>query len=259
MSLDNDGIVEPTATENTGVEVAEQTEVDAQDPEQQEAEQEQEQEQEEKPKKNRAQERIEHLARENAELKRWRAEQEAKAQQPEKPSERPNIADYDDINDYYKAVDEYQIEQSVKRMKAETEQQRQDQQATEQTAKFQSAIVELADEGIDYQIYAQKAEELPPLPVTLDQFGLSPKDTLLLAKTLIDDTDTYYELSQMSQIQAAVKIGQIIAKTSTKPVATSKAPPPLKPTKANAPATRSPESMSDDEWYKAETQKRKGK
>lgn len=114
-------------------------------------------------------------------------------------------------------------------------------------AEFNTAIDELVDEGIDYPAYAQKANELPPLPVTLDQFGLDVKQTLLLAKTLIDDSDTYLELSEMNAVQASIKIGQIIAKTSAKTVPTSKAPPPLKPTKANAPAKRDYFSQSDDE------------
>lgn len=247
MSLDNDDIVDTGATENTAEEVAEQTEVDAQEPEQQDTEQEQEQEQEENPKKNRAQERIQKLARENAELKRWRAEQEQRAQQPAQASERPNIADYEDVKDYYKAVDDYQINQAMQRFESKQSEVTKQAQEIQREAEFNTAIAELVDEGVDYAAYVQKANELPPLPVTLDQFGLDTKQMLLLGKALIDDPETYIELSQMNVAQASIKIGQIIAKTSTKTVPTSKAPPPLKPTKANAPAKRDYFSQSDDE------------
>ena len=246
-SSETQDIVETVATENTDVESQEikewgqESEAEqAQEPGQQEQEQ-------EKPKKNRAQERIEHLARENAELRQFKASQEAQAQQP-KPTGRPNIADYEDVEDYYKAVDEYQINQAMKRFESKQSQSTQQQKQIEAEIGFQTAIDELIDEGIDYNAYVQKANELPLLPVTLDQFGLNPKETLLLAKQLLDDPDTYIEMSQMSAIQVAVKIGQMIAKPVSKAPAISKAPPPIKPTKANASARRSIESMSDSEF-----------
>ena len=257
-SSETQDIVETTATENPSVESQEIKEWGQESEAEKAQESEQQEQEQEKPKKNRAQERIEQLARENAELRQFKANQEAQAQQP-KPTGRPNIADYEDVEDYYKAVDDYQIDQAMQRFESKQSQSTQQQKQIEAQIGFQTAIDELAEEGIDYATYAQKANELPSLPVTLDQFGLSPKDTLLLAKTLIDDTDTYIELSQMSAVQAAAKIGQMIAKPVSKAPAISKAPPPIKPTKANASVTRSTESMSDDEWYKAEIQKRKGK
>lgn len=259
-------IVDTVATENTDAVSQEHDEQGReQQPEQEQQTQEQEEVQkaeQEQQKKSRAQERIEKLARENAELKRWRAEQEQRAQQPEKASERPNIADYEDVNDYYKAVDDYQINQAMQRFKNEQSQATQQAEQIKREAEFNTAIAELVDEGVDYAAYVQKANELPPLPVTLDQFGLDPKQALLVGKALLDDPETYIELSQMSVVQASIKIGQIIAKTSAKTVPTSKAPPPLKPTKANAPASRSPESMSDKEWLEwrnSQIKSKKGK
>ncbi|WP_180133224.1 hypothetical protein, partial [Acinetobacter sp. YH12083] len=77
-------------------------------------------------------------------------------------------------------------------------------------------------------------------------------DTLKLAKDLLDDEDTYIALSQMNQVQAAMKIGQIIESKKTKtPPSVSKAPKPINPVKANAPAARSTESMSDNEFLKS--------
>ena len=87
MTFESDDIVDTGATENTAAEVeTEQTEwqpeSEAQEPEQQETEQKEESEQEEKPKRNRAQERIQQLAREKAEMAAKLAEYEAKANQP---------------------------------------------------------------------------------------------------------------------------------------------------------------------------------
>ena len=107
-----------------------------------------------------------------------------------------------------------------------------------------------------------KADTLPPLPITLDQFGLSAKDTLNLATELLQNDDLYIEFSQLNPAQAAVKIGQMIASKQPSNAAPTKvptAPPPIKPVTANAPVAKDPSKMSDDEWYRQESQKRKGK
>lgn len=254
--------VDTAATENTGAESQEikewgegdegaetQAKEEAQEPEKAEPE---------KPKKNRDQERIEQLARENAELKRWRSEQETKAKVSE--IKRPVIDDFEDFGKYEEALEQYHIDKAEERVLAKLDERESSKSQEAKQVEMQTAIAELEEQGIDFNTYAQKAEALPQLPIQLDQFGLSAVDTLKLAKDLLDDEDTYIALSQMNQVQAAMKIGQIIESKKTKtPPSVSKAPKPINPVKANAPAARDPENMSDDEWYKAETQKRKGK
>jgi AraC-like DNA-binding protein len=227
MTFESDDIVDTGATENTAAEVeTEQTEwqpeSEAQEPEQQETEQKEESEQEEKPKRNRAQERIQQLAREKAEMAAKLAEYEAKVNQPVQASERPNIADFDDINDYYKAVDEYQIDQAVQA-------------------------------GLQRDL---------PMPLTLDEvaseFGYSPETQVKLLYEIGKNEALHETLSSSSKLKAARILSEIVDSWETKPAPkVSKAPPPIKPVQANAPAARSPEKMSDDEWYRAETQLRK--
>lgn len=268
MTVDNSetqDIVDTAATENTGAEsqeIKEWGQDETQEPEQAQDENQEPEKQEpepEKPKKSRAQERIEQLAREKAELAAKLAAYETKTQATE--IKRPVIDDFEDFGEYEAALEKYHIDQAEARVLAKLDERESQKSEQQKQAEFEAAVAEIGDQGIDFQEYAAKAESLPQLPVTLDQFGLSAKDTLLLAKKLIDDEATYIELSQMSAVQAAAKIGQIIASEqtpkTTPPV--SKAPKPIKPVQANAPVTRSPENMSDDEWYKAETQKRKGK
>lgn len=254
--------VDTAATENTGAESQEikewgegeegakqQVKEEAQEPEKTEPE---------KSKRSRAQERIEQLARENAELKRWRDEQETKAKASE--IKRPVVDDFEDFSKYEEALEQYHIDKAEERVLEKLEQRESTKSQEAAQVEFQTAIAELEEQGIDFNAYAKKAEELPQLPIQLDQFGLSAVDTLKLAKDLLDDEDTYVSLSQMTPVQAAMKIGQIIESKKTKaPPAVSKAPKPINPVKANAAAARDPENMSDDEWYKAETQKRKGK
>ena len=254
-------IVDTVATENTDAgsqEIKEWGQEEAQETQTQDENQEPEKDPDPKPKKPHAQERIEQLAKENAELKRWRSEQESKQVKTE--ITRPIIDDFDDFSKYEDALEQYHLDKAEERVLAKLDARESTKSAHAKEVEFQSAISEIEESGIDFNTYAQRANELPQLPVTLDQFGLSAKDTLLLAKDLIDDEDTYIAISQMNAVQAAMKIGQIIESKKTKaPSAVSKAPKPLQPVKANASMTRDPAQMSDDEWYKTETQKRKGK
>lgn len=268
MTVDNSetqDIVDTAATENTGAEsqeIKEWGQDETQEPEQAQDENQEPEKQEpepEKPKKSRAQERIEQLAREKAELAAKLAAYETKTQATE--IKRPVIDDFEDFGEYEAALEKYHIDQAEARVLAKLDERESQKSEQQKQIEFQTAVAEIEEAGIDFQAYSQKANELPQLPVTLDQFGLSAKETLLLAKDLLDDEDTYIAISQMNPVQAAARIGQIIASKqppkSAPPV--SKAPPPVKPVQANAPTTRDPSKMSDDEWYREQTKQRKGK
>ena len=146
---------EPEAVEQTEEEKAEQ------------AKQEQETE-----KQSRSQKRIQQLAREKAELQRKVAEYEQKQSEP-KTSDAPNIEDFDDYSEYQKAQQEYYVAQAEQRVLAKLEAEKAQQSQVEQQAEFETAISELKDGGVDVDGLMAKANTLPPLPITLDQFGLS--------------------------------------------------------------------------------------
>ena len=251
-SADSQDIEQPQAE----LEAVEQTEEEKAEQAKQDAE-----EQEKAEKQSRAQKRIQQLAREKAELQRKVAEYEQKQSEP-KASDAPNIEDFDDYSEYQKAQQEYYVAQAEQRVLAKLEAEKAQQSQVEQQAEFETTISELKDGGVDVDGLMQKAETLPPLPITLDQFGLSAKDTLSLAAELLQNDDLYIELSQLNPVQAAVKIGQMIASKQPPNAAPAKvptAPPPIKPVSANAPVAKDPSKMSDDEWYRQESQKRKGK
>ncbi|HEI8439535.1 TPA: hypothetical protein SLF30_000185 [Acinetobacter baumannii] len=270
---DTQDVVETTATENTSVESQETNspETETQEPEAGEQQQDGEPKTEpEKPKRSRAQERVEQALQRAFEAERKLKEYEAQKEAPKgeaKPT-KPRIEDYETYEEYLKEhdayeekLDEWRISEAERRIQEKQSKASKETEQVQREAEYEAVIAELADEGIDIDHYAKKAEQLPALPIQLVELGLSTKETLLLAKDLLDDDATYLELSRMSPAQAILKIGQYIGTKSTKsapPV--SKAPPPIKPVQANAPAVRDPSKMSDDEWYKAETQKRnKGK
>ena len=256
---DTQDIVDTTATENTGDERQEheeqrgdeegqKTEPVAKEGEGEEGQQPEPQKDEPKP-KNRAQERIQQLAREKAEMAAKLAEYEAKQNAP-KPLEAPKVEDFEDYSEYQKAQQDWYIEQAEQRVLAKVRQEQEQQSSIQQKAAFESAVSELEDEGVDVAALTKKADTLPPLPIQLDQFGLGLKETLKLAADLIQNDELYFELSQMNPVQAARRIGQEIDKQSGKP-ATPKipnAPKPIKPTSANAPVKRSEDSMSDEEF-----------
>ncbi len=270
MTFESDDIVDTGATENTAAEVETEqteewqpeqpTEVESETEQSDEEKAKQEAEQESK-KKNRAQERIQQLARERAELKRELDEYKAKLEAPKAASEAPQIEDFEDYSEYLQAQQDFFVKQAedrvLQKLKAEQEQKVQ----VERQVQFETAVNELRDEGIDVESLVKKADELPPLPITLDQFGLSPKETLSLAADIIQNDELYLELSQMNQVQAAMRIGQIIGAKQPSKAAPKvpNTPKPIKPTSANAPVARNPAAMSDDEWYRQELKSRKGK
>lgn len=261
---DTQDVVETTATENTSVESQETNspETETQEPETAEQSENDEAKKEpEKQKRNRARERIEELARENAELRRFKAESEAKQNAPkanEKPA-KPRIEDYETYEEYLKEhdayeekLDEWRISEAERRIQEKQSKASEETEQVQREAEYEAVIAELADEGIDFDQYAKKAEQMPVLPIQLVELGLSTKETLLLAKDLLDDEATYLELSRMSPAQAILKIGQYIGTKSTKSVPpVSKAPPPIKPVQANASVKRDAEKLSDNEFLKS--------
>jgi|GEM_PF-1024569 len=271
---DTQDVVETTATENTGAESQEvdQPETGTQESEQGEgSEDEQPKTDHEKPKRSRAQERVEQALQRALEAERKLKEYEAQKNAPEanaKPT-KPLIEDFESYEEWTKAhdayeekLDEWRISEAERRISEKQSKSKAEETKNQRQVEFEVAMAELEGEGYDANALNQKLETLPPLPLDLNEFGLSAKDTLVLAAKLIENDELWLDLSQMSQVQAARKIGQEIDRHFNKPSAppVSKAPAPIKPVQANAPATRDPSKMSDDEWYKAETQNRnKGK
>ncbi|NNP70937.1 hypothetical protein [Acinetobacter sp. Ac_5812] len=256
-SSETQDIVEKATTENNSDDSQENQEEQQQEQETQETET--ETHEQEKPKKSRAQERIEQTTRENAELRQKLAEFKAQKNAP-KPLEKPKVEDFESWSEFEDAQEEWRINEAMRRMEEKQGKSTQDKAQIDSQIAFDSAVAELESEGVDVNKYIERANELPPLPIQLDQFGLSAKDTLKLAADLLDDEEVFISLSRMNPVQAAAKIGQIIESGKTKkPPTVSKAPKPITPVQANAATTRDPSKMSDDEWYRSEKDKRKGK
>lgn len=263
---DTQDVVETTATENTSVESQETNspETETQEPETGEQQEGGEPKTEpEKPKVSRAQQRIEQLARENAELRRFKAESEAKQNAPkanEKPA-KPLIEDFESYEDWTKAHDEYEekldewrISEAERRISEKQSRAQSEKSQTEKQVELEGAIAAFAEQTPDFDDVVQKgiARQLP-MPISLDElaaeFDYDAATQTRLLYELAKDEELHQLVSDSSKLKAARILSERVdswgKKASPPPV--SKAPPPIKPVQANAPASRSISNMSDAE------------
>lgn len=195
------------------------------------------------------------ILRQNAESQRKLDEFERGKGQADAP---PNIDEFDDWGAYQKAVDEYNRNAIKAEILAEMQAEQAQKAEIQAQAEFVQTLDELKRDGVDMDTVMQQAEKLPTLPVTLDKFGLSTKETMLLAKDLVENPKLYYELAQMNPVQMAMRMVAMIEqrKATPTPPKQSKAPPPITPVTASGTATKDPNNMSDDDWYRQQTKNR---
>lgn len=258
-------IVETAATENTGAEsqeIKEWGQDEAQEPEQSQDENQEPEKQEpepekepEKPKKSRAQERIEQLAREKAELAAKLAAYETKTQATE--IKRPVIDDFEDFGEYEAALEKYHIDQAEARVLAKLDERESQKTEQQKQAEFEAVISTVAETYPDFDSVVQAGLQRDlPMPLTLDEvaseFGYSPETQVKLLYEIGKNEALHETLSSSSKLKAARILSEIVDSWETKPAPkVSKAPKPINPVKANAPAARSTESMSDNEFLKS--------
>ncbi|ARG16357.1 MULTISPECIES: hypothetical protein [Acinetobacter calcoaceticus/baumannii complex] len=258
---DTQDIVETATTENNS-EVSQESEEQKQQTQEPEVEQTEEEkakaaEEAEEKKRSRAKERIEQLVRKSSQAEERAKQLEAELEKykggTKSSTDAPRVEDFEDYSEYQQAQQEWFIKQAEQRVLDKLNQEKSSQQKIQAEAEYQTAVAELENEGVDVNGLIEKANSLPPLPVTLDQFGLPIKDTLGLAQKLIEDEELYYELSRMNPYQVAMKIGQLIGSQKTAPKAPKvpNAPKPINPTSANAPVKRDMDKMSDNEFLKS--------
>ena len=218
----------------------------------------------ERPKKSRAQERIEQTTRENAELKRKLAEYESKQQTTE--LKRPKIDDFDQYSDYEDALDDYYDKRAKQNWERSNSEHQAKQAQSQKQAEMETAIAQFAETISDFdQVVQTGLQRNYPMPVTLDEvaseFNYDSDTQVRLLYELAKDDAFHQEVSASSKLKAARLLSERVDSWSAKKPApsVSKAPPPLKPVQANASTARDESKMSDDEWYRAKTQSRKGK
>ena len=161
----------------------------------------------EKPKKNRAQERIQQLAREKAELAR---ELDAvKAQQQAPPNlERPRIETFETYDQYEEALDNYRIGKAEQQVLSKLEHHQFEQSQRQRQTEFQVAIDRVADKlpNFDEVVTSGIARQFP-MPITLDElaeaFGYDAETQVKLLYDIASDAAFHAQVSGASKLRAA--------------------------------------------------------
>lgn len=260
MTVDNSETqsnVDTASTENTS---ADSSEVKEWGQEEQEVEQTQEKEPEkqpnqepEKPKKSRAQERIEQTTRENAELKRQLAEYQTKQQVSE--IKKPVVDTFDDFGKYESALEDYYVAQAEAKIMAKLDERESEKSKQSRQSDMESAITTFADTYADFDnvVEAGIGRGLP-MPISLDEvaseFGYDSETQVRLLYELAKDQEFHEAVSDASKLRAARLLSERVDSWSNSktPPSVSKAPKPIKPVQANAPASRNVDSLSDEEF-----------
>ena len=212
---------------------------------------------EEKQHKGRAAKRIAELNYQKKVAEQQLAELKAKYESPSAaPSDKPRMEHFESIAEYEDAKDNWLLEQGEKRALAKIQASQPDQGQHEQQVAYKAAADVLRTQYNDFDVIMQQGmqrHEEVPLPIKLDQLGLSPSEMYSAAYTLSKDEDLYYEMASMTPQQAMMKLGQVLAANSSKPYVppTSKAPKPIRPVNANAPMQRDMSKQSDDDFLKS--------
>lgn len=224
-----------------------------------------------KPKRSRAEQRINELVAKNKALEQQLAQQDSNGQ-PETTGEpkAPDINDFDlnteeGLQDWLQARDKHQTELENWRFEqrfSERERQ-QTQQAREQSIKAE--IEKAVQSRADFSEVVQRGierEQDTPLPIDLASLPIGAEQMPDLLYTLSKDEELYYDIAQSDPASALLKIGATLSriegrKTAKPQTKVSNAPPPPKHTKANAPITKNPEEMTDEEWYMVQNKSRK--
>ena len=206
---------------------------------------------------NRAKERIHELHTRAVEAERKAAELEARLSNQKTQSdatERPEITDFDDINDYYKAVDEYQINQAIERIEQKQSAASKEKQEVQRQSEYDAAIIKIASENTDFdEAVSNMFKRQLPSPITLDEladnFGYDAEIQARLLYALGKDPELHERVSESSKLKAGRILSELVDSWESKPKPkVSKAPPPIKPVQTNAPASRSTDSLSDEEF-----------
>lgn len=252
MTFETDDNVDTGATENIAAEVeTEQT----QETEQVENETETQEEVKQEPAKKekpRSQIRIEELARENAELRKYKQDQESAKKAP-KASDKPKIEEFETYDEYEEKLEEWRLNEAVKRLEEKQSKSTAEQTQAQKQAEMQGVLATFAETATDFdQVVTSALERQLPMPVTLDEvaaeFGYDTETQVKLLYELAKDEAFHEQVSGSSKFKAAKLLSDRVDswdKPKTTPV--SKAPPPIKPVQANAAVSRSINTMSDAE------------
>lgn len=236
----------------------------------------------EEKKRNRTRDYIERKTREAAEaraeaaeLRRQLEERERRAapahHQPVMADGEPDITQYTDIREYTRDLVKWEREQQTQQQtKAEQIRKEQDTLST-----YQQKVYAFADEHPDF-FEAVGSIDTQLLPAELQAAVMAHELGPQIAYHLANDEDALFNLASIRAEFMPAAVARLASRLSAAPASTaaappapaaaapalaakpiSQAPPPVPQVGGRAPATPSPEKMTDDDWYKRDRELRR--
>lgn len=258
----------PATTEQASAQTTEQEQQGQTEGEQPEGGEQQAEKTEQQPKKTGVQKRFDELTRKAHEAAReaayWR-EQAIKSQAPSQDATTKPARDaFASDADYFEALADWKAEQKVsefrKQQQAEALNKAEQTQTATRFELYQERVAASLEAMPDYAEVVG-ASDVPAAPHVLESI-LDSDSGPQLAYHLAKNPELAEQLNAMTPVQAAREIGRLEAqlaqpKTETPPPKrTTNAPPPINPVRgSNGQFTKSPEQMSDAEWYAAQRNK----
>lgn len=252
----------PATTEQASAQTTEQEQQGQTEGEQPEGGEQQAEKTEQQPKKTGVQKRFDELTRKAHEAAReaayWR-EQAIKSQAPSQDATTKPARDaFASDADYFEALADWKAEQKVsefrKQQQAEALNKAEQTQTATRFELYQERVSTALDAMPDYHEVVG-GSDVPTEAHVLEAI-LDSEQGPQLAYHLAKHPDVAQRLNEMTPVQAAREIGRLEAqlaqpKTETPPPKrTTNAPPPINPVRgSNGQFTKSPEQMSDAEWY----------
>lgn len=215
----------------------------------------------EQPKKGGVQKRIDELTRKAHEAEReaayWR-EEAAKSQAPSTDATKPARDGFASDADYFEALADWKAEQKVsefrKQQQAEALNKAEQNQTATRFELYQERVSTALEAMPDYHEVVG-GSDVPAAAHVLESI-LDSDSGPQLAYHLAKHPDVAQRLNELTPVQAAREIGRLEAQLATPkaettpPKRTTNAPPPINPVRgSNGQFTKSPDQMTDAEWY----------
>lgn len=180
-----------------------------------------------KPKKSGVQKRIDELVREREEAKREAESYKRQYEASKGGGDAPKLEDFESYEDFLTARTIHQFEQRQRQQKAEQDEQYRQALAQENAQLFAQRQIEAKVKYADYEQVANN----PNLEITpqMAQIITAQENGPDIAYYLGKNPRLASEIARSDPINAAIKIGQVIAKVSTQTPKATSAPDPVAP------------------------------
>ena len=165
----------------------------------------------------------------------------------------PQLAEFDTIEDYTKAVARFYAQRESKTLLSQSEQATQQEKAQaaqrEHETKWLNKVEKFTALQPDYEEVVGSADINFVDPIVFESIKASPMGAEI-AYYLARNPDEAEDIGNMTGIAGVLAIGELGAKLASKKVSVTKTPPPARPLGNKAAATVNPDKMSYEDFVK---------